>query len=680
MFWNSLFTRESSHARKFAPAAEALEARIAPAALIGLTTTNQLITFDSGDADHILHSAKISGLPKGEDIVSIDSRPANGLLYGLSNKDTLYTLNPISGLATAVGTQGIALVGKYFAMDFNPTVDRLRAVSDAEQNLRVNPITGATIDGDAGTSGTQPDTALAYDAADVNVGKNPMISAIAYDRNFQGTTQTTLFGIDSTLNTLVLIGSVNGTPNSPNGGLLTTVGSLGVDPTKCAGLEIAADGTAYAALQVKGKTALYTINLTTGAATRIEPIGTGALKLDALSSLPREEIVYGVTASGRLVSFHANNPGHLDSAVALRGLIAGEKVTSIDFRPATGELFGLTSSNRIVSINTASGQTTQLGVPLVTSPQFTANSPGGFDFNPTVDRLRLVDAANDNVRFNPLTYAPVDSDGNAANGNTPDTSLAYIATDPNVGMDPNIVGSAYDRNDNDGGIATTLWGIDSTLNNLVRQGAVDGNAADTAGGGSPNGGLLTTIGSLGVDPTDQVGFDIIDQGTQGKGAALAVMQIQGETVSKLFSINLTAGLTNQPAGGATLIGTVGGGEVLTAMAIAPATIQFSAASFVVKEKVGAVAFIDITRTGGSGSIATVRFDTFEGTALAGLDYTDLFGQIVTFGLGETTKRVQVSILLDTLAEQPETVMMSLSSVTGGDTQLGTGINSILLIR
>ena len=107
---------------------EALEHRIAPATLIGLTTTNQLVTFDSGDAEHILHTVKISGVPKGEDIVSIDARPANGLIYALSNKSNVFTISPITGKATLVGASGLTLTGKMFGIDFNPTVDRLRVI------------------------------------------------------------------------------------------------------------------------------------------------------------------------------------------------------------------------------------------------------------------------------------------------------------------------------------------------------------------------------------------------------------------------------------------------------------------------------------------------------------------------------------------------------------------------
>ncbi len=660
---------------------EPLEPRIAPALMVGLTTTNFLVSFDSADPTHVLSSVKIKGLAAGEDIVSIDSRAANGLLYGLTKQNTLYTLNPYSGVATKVGPAGapdLALAGKAFAIDFNPAVDRLRVVSDLDQNLRINPLTGVVVDGDGGTMGTQPDTALVFDATDANTGKNPNIAEVAYDRNFQGATLTTLFGIDSNLNALVRIGGVDGTP-SPNSGAIFTVGALGVDPGATVGFDVAADGTAFASLAVKGKTKLFTIDLVTGAATEVGAIGKGSTKLDGLAAMPRGEIVFGVTQSNRLVSFHADNPGKLESAVALRGLLAGESVTSIDFRTASGELFALTSSNRVLTIDPATGVAHQVGVPLVTSPQFTANSPGGFDFNPTVDRLRLVNAANDNLRFNPLTYAPVDTDAGTA-GNQPDTSLAYIGTDVNVGADPNIVGSAYDRNDNDGATATTLWSIDSLLNTLVRQGAVDGAAADIAGGASPNGGLLTTIGALGVDITDSVGFDISDRGALGNGVALAVMQINGEVTSKLFSINLTAGLTNQPVGGAALIGTVGGGEVLTAMAIAPSSIEFGATSYVVKEKAGTFAVIEVKRGGGTGSTSSVRFDTFDGTALAGLDYSEVLNQVITFAPGETFKRIQIPLLGDTEADPNETVGLSLSSATGGSTVLGARGNALLTIK
>ncbi len=650
---------------------EILESRIAPATLVGLTNKDILVSFDSAAPERILSAVQIAGLAPGENIVSLDARPANGLIYGLTNLNTLYTLNPYSGAASLVmaGVAAFPLVGKNVGIDFNPAVDRLRVVSDAELNFRFNPTTGAIVDGDAGAPDTQPDTALAYDAADVNQTKNPAVNAVAYDRNFQGTTQTTLFGIDSARNTLVRVGSENGTPNSPNGGVLTTIGALGVNPGARVGFDIAADGTAYAAMQVAGKTSLFTVDLITGTATPVGKIGKGTLKLDAITTLPHEEIVVGVTTGNLLVSFRASDPGTMLSATPLTGLAMGETIRGIDFRPLTGELIALTSLNQVISINRSTGQTIDRGALLDGATFFSSASDSGFDFNPSVDRLRLVNADNDNARFNPVTFAPVQAD----------TDVAYIATDVNVGVDPNITGVAYDRNDTDAMTTTTLFGIDSTLNNLVRQGAVDGNAADVAGGGSPNGGLLTTLGSLGVNPTDLVGFDISDNGRNGVGVALAAMQLQGEAVSKLFAINLTPGLSNQALGTATLIGTIGAGDALTAMAIAPATIQFSVAKTFVKEKAGTFAVIEITRTGGANIASSITFNTSDGTASAGADYTAVTSQVISFAIGETLQRVMIPILGDKLAEFDETILFQLTAPTGGTTILGSTIDAIATI-
>src|SRR5262249_55885566 len=124
---------------------ELLEDRATPATLVGLTMTNSLITFDSAAPTKILRSVQVTGVAPGEDIVSIDTRPANGQLYGLTNKNALYTLSLASGKATRVGTGPTAFLpagGSRFGIDFNPTVDRLRTVNNADQNYRVNPTNG----------------------------------------------------------------------------------------------------------------------------------------------------------------------------------------------------------------------------------------------------------------------------------------------------------------------------------------------------------------------------------------------------------------------------------------------------------------------------------------------------------------------------------------------------------
>jgi hypothetical protein len=652
---------------------ESLEGRDLLATLVALTTTDRLLTFDSATPWQIQQNVPVSGLAAGESLVSIDARPANGVLYGVSNRNLVYTVNSTTGVTTRVGSgpATLAQVGGFVGIDFNPGVDRLRLVTAANQNLRLNPNDGVVVDGDPVTPGTQGDTNLAFAAGDPNQLADPAIVEAAYDRNFQGTILTTLYAIDPVLNILVRIGGVDGTP-SPNGGQVFTVGGLGFNAGNRVGFDITPSGTAFAALtgnNGSGPTRLATINLASGAATFLGNIGNARVTIDSLAELPRGEIVYGVTASDRLVRFAASDPGRLLASIPLRGLLAGEDITGIDFRPSSGELWGITSQNRVLRIDPATGQTVQPAAP-VDFAIFNAGQNTGIDFNPTVDRLRLVSAANNNLRYNPLTYAPVDSDLVTA-GTQPDVSLAFDAGDPNAGADPNVVAAAHDRNDIDPATGTSLLAIDAAINALVRIGGANGTP-------SPNLGQVFTLGSLGLDITDSAGFDISGAGFGGNGTALAALQVQGETVSKLFAVNINTATPNQPTGAATLIGTIGGGEVLTAMAVAPSSVQFAAPIVTVNESAG-IAWITLTRTGGHGSTESVLVSTFDGTARAGQDYSPLNNLVVTFAPGETRKRISIAIVKDGRSEGSETVQLVLGVPAAVPALLGTLATSTLKI-
>ncbi len=187
--------------------------------VFGLTSANTLVQFHSNNPSDVT-AISLTGLGSGEDLVGIDFRPANGGLYGISLNGTslqLYTIDTTTGELIAVGSPN-TVAGTTFGMDFNPVVDRIRIVSESDENIRLNPDTGAV----AGT-----DTTLAYDAGDANNGANPNIDAVAYTNNFSSATVTTLLGTDSTLGILVRIGGPNGSV-SPNGGVITSLGSLGL--------------------------------------------------------------------------------------------------------------------------------------------------------------------------------------------------------------------------------------------------------------------------------------------------------------------------------------------------------------------------------------------------------------------------------------------------------------------
>jgi hypothetical protein len=250
--------------------------------VFGLDPANRIFFFDSATPGAItfLHGGSmISGLPDGEMLLGIDLRPVatgaadaslNGILYALGSTNRLYTIDVSTGTATPVGTAGsFTLSGSEFGMDFNPAADRLRVVSELDQNLRLNTSNGAL---------ANVDTPLSYLSGDVNFGMNPNVVGAAYTNNFGGATVTTLYGIDSNLDVLVRQGGVDGSP-SPNGGQLTTLGALGVNTINYVGFDISGiSGTAYASLTSRvgpldTSSDFYRINLSTGAATLIGSIG-----------------------------------------------------------------------------------------------------------------------------------------------------------------------------------------------------------------------------------------------------------------------------------------------------------------------------------------------------------------------------------------------------------------------
>lgn len=504
-----------------------------------INANNVLIAFNSGTPNSVAQARPVTGLAMGENLVGIDFRPATGELYGVSSAARVYTINTASGAATPVGTSPLnpAPAGQFFGVDFNPVPDRIRVVSDGGQNLRLNPATG-------GVAAT--DTVLAFAAGDANAGVTPSIVGAAYTNSIAGATTTTLYGVDSKRNALVLQGSVGGAPVSPNSGQLTTVGALGFDTTEDVGFDIVpGTNAAFASLTIPGTTAsstLFTINLATGAATQIGPIGGGATIRD-IAIAPRVETVYAVTASNRLLSFTSTAPGAILTTATISGLGGGEQVVGLDFRPANGQLYVATSGNRIYVVNPLTGAAAPVGGALTPA---LAGQAFGFDFNPVPDRIRVVSNALQNLRLVPDTGAVAATDG----------VLAYAQGDARAGQMPTIVGSAY-NNSFAGSTSTTLFGIDAGFDALVRQGSPGGAPV------SPNTGQLFTVGPLGVDTSDQTGFDIADC-TNNAYASLTV----GGT-PQLYAINLFTGA-------ASLLGAIGGGEQIRGIAIGPQTTPASA--------------------------------------------------------------------------------------------------------
>jgi hypothetical protein len=255
-------------------------AAMPPQLAFGLTTGNALIRFNTAAPAMVLGRAPLSGLQPGETLLGMDFRPANNTLYGVGSSGRLYAVNPTSGAARMVGAGPLdpAPRGSALGVDVNPVPDRLRVVGTDGQNLRVNMDTLEVI----------VDGALAYAPGDRNAGARPNVVAAGYTNNMAGAQTTMLYVIDSGLDVLAL-------QNPPNDGVLNTVGPLGLNAADMTGFDVApGTGSAFAALTPAGASAsgLYVVDLSSGAARAVGPIGGGqplrglALVLDGTATFP----------------------------------------------------------------------------------------------------------------------------------------------------------------------------------------------------------------------------------------------------------------------------------------------------------------------------------------------------------------------------------------------------------
>lgn len=261
----------------------------------------------------------------------------------------------------------------------------------------------------------------------------------------------------------------------------------------------------------------------------VRSLASVAVVLGLAGAASAQLVGYGITTDNRLVSFNPAAPGMLASTVAISGLGSSESVLGIDVRPLTGELIVITSTNRLMSVG-LDGTATAIGggfTPALTTLQF------GMDFNPTVDRIRVVNSDGGNRRLNPLTG------GNAAT----DTGLTFSGGQGT----PRAVATAY---------TNALFGANVPLGS-VRQFILDsdrnilGEVGSQAGGNASfNGGVVTQIGTgLGFDLSDIAGFDIF-----GPTGQAFISSGDGLSATTLYSLDLGTGA-------ATAIGAIGDGSL-----------------------------------------------------------------------------------------------------------------------
>lgn len=287
-------------------------------------------------------------------------------------------------------------------------------------------------------------------------------------------------------------------------------------------------------------TALALSTLLAACATPTEPVGPKA----------KEEIV-AISVRNELLRFNAGQPQQVRERRPLAGLRSGERILGLDYRVARGELFALGavgSSGQLYRIDVAAAKAVPVGGGVVLPA---GAGEWGVDFNPTVDRLRVVNDRGANLRLHPDTGAQVDGDPSTP-GLQPDGPLAWDAKDARAGQPLAIVGAGYTYDKTDDKV-TTNYALDGAAGWLVHQGTKEGVQPAV----SPNSGRLWSVGALGTGAFQHATFDISDVGNM----AYAGLRNDGEPATRWYRVDLATGR-------ATLIGTVAG-DALAGAAIEP---------------------------------------------------------------------------------------------------------------
>jgi hypothetical protein len=222
--------------------------------------------------------------------------------------------------------------------------------------------------------------------------------------------------------------------------------------------------------------------------------------------------VLALTTDQRLVRFRECQPDRFSLIDTVSGLSGSDtSLVGIDFRVQDGRLYGVGNGGGIYVIDTDTATAllvSQLTVAL-------SGTMFGVDFNPAADRLRIVSDTGQNLRHNL----------NAGGTTIMDLALNYTPATPAAG----ITAVAYTNNDLDPNTGTTLFDVDTTLNQVAIQ-------------SPPNNGSLVAVGQLTVDADSPAGFDIftdLRNGVAGGQRGFASLVTAG--VSGFYYIDLLTG-------------------------------------------------------------------------------------------------------------------------------------------
>jgi hypothetical protein len=352
-------------------------------------------------------------------------------------------------------------------------------------------------------------------------------------------------------------------------------------------------------------TQLYTLNLATGAATAAGQVGpTNTFVSDIALQITRTvpaavtgQLVYAL-AGTNLLTFDTALPGTIRTSVGVTGLPATQTLVGMDVRPATNTLYAMgfdvtAQAYQLYTLNSLTGVAT--AVNAVPIPLALGVGKIAFDFNPTVDRIRVESTNRTNFRLDPNNGTVAATDG----------LLTYAASDPNSTRTPGIAAVAY-TNSFAGSTATALYAYDQNFNVLALQ-------------NPPNDGTLNTLGSSGLTvntTTPNLDLDIYSP-SAGQNTAYLVATTGTSANSTLYTVNLANGA-------ATSVGAIGLGITVSNIAVARPSGVSAARD---RSDVAAAVSVYPNPSTGSSSLGFV----LPRAARVTLDVFDALGRQVTVG-------------------------------------------------
>jgi hypothetical protein len=248
-----------------AVAAALVSAQADAAPAVGLRGDSTLVFFDTA-APSRARTVEVSGFGR---LAGLDLRPSNGALMAVAMDGAIIRIDPDTGAATRTG----AIIGPMPAgdgpvvVDFNPAADKLRLMRGTT-NHRVDVDSGKlTVDG-----------SLAFEENDMHAIEAPNIVAAAYSAGYGRPDKTAMYDVDATIGALIR-------QTKPNDGTLAAIGKFGIPAAQTYAFDIATNAEGVDTAWLVAGDMLHTVDLETGAATRMARLAGATARLRDIAIL-----------------------------------------------------------------------------------------------------------------------------------------------------------------------------------------------------------------------------------------------------------------------------------------------------------------------------------------------------------------------------------------------------------